>query len=408
MSGHGHVTPNADGSRARCGGPGFCDACSRELALHQAAKLDAEMRPRADTIAEDAAADAEADERYREKARARLPHHMMDVRAGDVVRWGEEIIALRARAEAAEAGASNACAGFTPAMQAVQDVRDVLGAEVGEDVADAARRVVRTRDEAEQSLREVRWQLVEMTGASNAGIRERNEALAEVARLRGIIADARYCIDEDVGPTALRATLKGNGLEPGVAEELKSDLDRLRDEVASLAGAAFNEHERAALLVQELRGALGAELGEDVTDAARRIRAQLAAADALRYDVERLGNNAIGWSTVQARIDAYDAARGTRAPVDVHLPARALEIVRSMGLDASGFSKLLLAMREFERDLRTSLGRAYHHADVERLCALAIKHVEISTGKAAEILGVDRLRVREILEEHDITIDEEP
>lgn len=30
MGGHGHVTPNADGSRARCGGPGICDECSRE------------------------------------------------------------------------------------------------------------------------------------------------------------------------------------------------------------------------------------------------------------------------------------------------------------------------------------------------------------------------------------------
>lgn len=32
MSGHGHVTPNPDGSRARCGGPGLCNVCSRELA----------------------------------------------------------------------------------------------------------------------------------------------------------------------------------------------------------------------------------------------------------------------------------------------------------------------------------------------------------------------------------------
>lgn len=30
--GHGHVTPNADGSRARCGGPKLCDVCQRELA----------------------------------------------------------------------------------------------------------------------------------------------------------------------------------------------------------------------------------------------------------------------------------------------------------------------------------------------------------------------------------------
>ena len=30
MNGHGHVTPNADGSRARCGGPGFCPQCNAE------------------------------------------------------------------------------------------------------------------------------------------------------------------------------------------------------------------------------------------------------------------------------------------------------------------------------------------------------------------------------------------
>lgn len=30
MSGHGHVTPNADGSRARCGGPGMCPECAVE------------------------------------------------------------------------------------------------------------------------------------------------------------------------------------------------------------------------------------------------------------------------------------------------------------------------------------------------------------------------------------------
>lgn len=28
--GHGHVTPNADGSKARCGGPGMCPACAVE------------------------------------------------------------------------------------------------------------------------------------------------------------------------------------------------------------------------------------------------------------------------------------------------------------------------------------------------------------------------------------------
>lgn len=31
MSGHGHVTPNADGSKVRCGGPGMCQECSLEF-----------------------------------------------------------------------------------------------------------------------------------------------------------------------------------------------------------------------------------------------------------------------------------------------------------------------------------------------------------------------------------------
>jgi hypothetical protein len=32
MNGHGHVTPNEDGSRARCGGPAICLVCSKERA----------------------------------------------------------------------------------------------------------------------------------------------------------------------------------------------------------------------------------------------------------------------------------------------------------------------------------------------------------------------------------------
>lgn len=32
MSGHGHVTPNADGTRARCGGPSICAQCALEFA----------------------------------------------------------------------------------------------------------------------------------------------------------------------------------------------------------------------------------------------------------------------------------------------------------------------------------------------------------------------------------------
>lgn len=30
--GHGHVTPNADGTKARCGGPSICHECARDAA----------------------------------------------------------------------------------------------------------------------------------------------------------------------------------------------------------------------------------------------------------------------------------------------------------------------------------------------------------------------------------------
>lgn len=33
--GHGHVIPNKDGSRARCGGPALCGDCAMELASLQ-------------------------------------------------------------------------------------------------------------------------------------------------------------------------------------------------------------------------------------------------------------------------------------------------------------------------------------------------------------------------------------
>lgn len=40
--GHGHVWPRPDGVRARCGGPGICDVCSKDQAL--AANLE-DYRP---------------------------------------------------------------------------------------------------------------------------------------------------------------------------------------------------------------------------------------------------------------------------------------------------------------------------------------------------------------------------
>lgn len=35
MAGHGHVTPNPDGSKARCGGPRICNQCALEAAAQR-------------------------------------------------------------------------------------------------------------------------------------------------------------------------------------------------------------------------------------------------------------------------------------------------------------------------------------------------------------------------------------
>jgi Family of unknown function (DUF6085) len=40
MTGHGHVIPNPDGSKARCGGPVLCSVCARELATLQSGRGD--------------------------------------------------------------------------------------------------------------------------------------------------------------------------------------------------------------------------------------------------------------------------------------------------------------------------------------------------------------------------------
>lgn len=37
--GHGHVKPNADGSKARCGGPAICSECALELAATDVKKV---------------------------------------------------------------------------------------------------------------------------------------------------------------------------------------------------------------------------------------------------------------------------------------------------------------------------------------------------------------------------------
>ena len=63
---------------------------------------------------------------------------------------------------------------------------------------------------------------------------------------RRIISDARYLVEQDMADgAAMRATLAGNGLEPGVAAEYQSDLDRLRGERDRLAAALAEAEERA-------------------------------------------------------------------------------------------------------------------------------------------------------------------
>lgn len=54
MAGHGHVTPNADGTKARCGGPGVCGECSREAGVAYA------LRPHLDAYAAALASDESA------------------------------------------------------------------------------------------------------------------------------------------------------------------------------------------------------------------------------------------------------------------------------------------------------------------------------------------------------------
>ncbi len=53
--GHGHVTPRADGVRARCGGPALCGECAKELAAQQPQPLETPARIGARTVAAAAA-----------------------------------------------------------------------------------------------------------------------------------------------------------------------------------------------------------------------------------------------------------------------------------------------------------------------------------------------------------------
>jgi hypothetical protein len=43
--GHGHVFKRPDGIKARCGGPGLCSECSRDLARAEQEQLDRPRKP---------------------------------------------------------------------------------------------------------------------------------------------------------------------------------------------------------------------------------------------------------------------------------------------------------------------------------------------------------------------------
>lgn len=74
MNGHGHVTPNADGSKARCGGPALCTVCALELArLQQPLRDDitaalVERAERAEANVEAMRNDSSKNKAYREVA----------------------------------------------------------------------------------------------------------------------------------------------------------------------------------------------------------------------------------------------------------------------------------------------------------------------------------------------------
>lgn len=50
MAGHGHVTPNPDGSKARCGGPAICPVCAKEAGARMSIIQEVAMRSPNPTI----------------------------------------------------------------------------------------------------------------------------------------------------------------------------------------------------------------------------------------------------------------------------------------------------------------------------------------------------------------------
>lgn len=50
-TGHGHVTPRADGAKARCGGPTLCLVCAREARQLMGVRIPRKAQPARKTTA---------------------------------------------------------------------------------------------------------------------------------------------------------------------------------------------------------------------------------------------------------------------------------------------------------------------------------------------------------------------
>jgi hypothetical protein len=92
-----------------------CNLCRQPIAAGESVYEHGStvVHPRC-VAAEDRAADREADERYRARASSTLPHHRIDVCAGDVLRWLEGGDRLRGLVNAVRAhvGPTPACLAF--------------------------------------------------------------------------------------------------------------------------------------------------------------------------------------------------------------------------------------------------------------------------------------------------------
>lgn len=106
---HGHVRPNPDGSKARCGGPGLCQVCSAEAAQYIRPAVDASAVPEnADPVSVDPLAEIGPQEQAQRRLEALLadPHpivldgdrkamvitYLMEMLGGDP--WQEAISAV--------------------------------------------------------------------------------------------------------------------------------------------------------------------------------------------------------------------------------------------------------------------------------------------------------------------------